>query len=274
MTQLSLSFALTATAPIRRLRGGSQALLMSASDGNSYVTKFRNNPQHIRVLANELLACRLGKWLGLSVPRVEIIDVPQELIERYPDTMRIESAGHTMPYESGLQLGSCYVAKDEPVLEYLPESMLDRVDNIREFAQMLVLDKWTGNADGRQVVFTRALMNRRRYTATFIDQGYCFNAGEWSFPDLALHGIYYHKEVYAHVTGWDAFEPVLTRTEEMDLAALWNMAKDIPESWYQEDAAGLCRLIESLYQRRTILRDLITKFRLTARNPFPHWQQN
>ena len=28
------------------------------------------------------------------------------------------------------------------------------------------------------------------YTATFIDQGYCFNAGEWTFPDSPLRGVY------------------------------------------------------------------------------------
>jgi len=47
-------------------RGGAQAHLLRASDGNWYVTKFQNNPQHIRVLANEMLATRLG--LALSLP--------------------------------------------------------------------------------------------------------------------------------------------------------------------------------------------------------------
>jgi len=42
---------------------------------------------------------------------------------------------------------------------------------------MLALDKWTGNANGRQAAFWRK-GRERKYTATFIDQGYCFNAGE------------------------------------------------------------------------------------------------
>lgn len=36
-----------------------------SSDGRFYVTKFSNNPQHPRILANEMLASRLGQWLGL-----------------------------------------------------------------------------------------------------------------------------------------------------------------------------------------------------------------
>ena len=46
---------------VRRMRGGAQGHLMRCSDGNFYVVKFRNNPQHLRVLANELLATRLAE---------------------------------------------------------------------------------------------------------------------------------------------------------------------------------------------------------------------
>jgi hypothetical protein len=51
---------------LRPLRGGAQSHLLRATDGNWYVTKFQNNPQHIRVLANEMLATNLGLSLGLS----------------------------------------------------------------------------------------------------------------------------------------------------------------------------------------------------------------
>ena len=60
---------------------------------------------------------------------------------------------------------------------------------------MLAFDKWTGNADGRQVVFHKE-MRERKYTASFIDFGYCFNAGEWSFADAPLRGVYGLNDVY------------------------------------------------------------------------------
>jgi hypothetical protein len=63
--------------------------LLRASDGNSYVTKFQNNPQHIRVLANEMLATRLGLALGLPMPRVEVIEVSDWLIEHTEDLRMI-----------------------------------------------------------------------------------------------------------------------------------------------------------------------------------------
>ena len=41
---------------VRRMRGASQPWLVRCEDGESYVVKFQNNPQHARVLANEMLA--------------------------------------------------------------------------------------------------------------------------------------------------------------------------------------------------------------------------
>jgi hypothetical protein len=46
---------------IGRMRGGAQAHLMRCSDENYYVVKFQNNPQHRRVLGNELLDTRLAR---------------------------------------------------------------------------------------------------------------------------------------------------------------------------------------------------------------------
>jgi hypothetical protein len=258
---------------LRPLRGGAQSHLLRASDGNWYVTKFQNNPQHIRVLANEMLATRMGLALGLPMPRVEVIEVSGWLIDHTED-LRIQFAGHSIPCQSGKQLGSLYVGPQAPgrLLDYLPQSLLERAVNVADFARVLVLDKWTCNADGRQAVFHHKTPRSRRYTVTFIDQGYCFNAGEWTFPDYPLRGVYATNRVYQRVIGWDAFEPALTRAEEMDSDAIWRCAADIPEEWYEGDRDGLSRLVETLYSRRRLIRRLISIFRETARNPFPNWR--
>ena len=71
---------LKAVQHIRRVRGGSQAQVMQADDGNFYVVKFQGNPQDTRVLANEYLACRLARMLGLNVPEPVIIEVDEATI--------------------------------------------------------------------------------------------------------------------------------------------------------------------------------------------------
>jgi hypothetical protein len=82
------------------LRGGAQSHLLMASDGNCYVTKFQNNPQHIRVLANEMFATRLGLRLGLPMPKVAVIEVCQWLIEHSPE-LRLQLSGSQITCKSG-----------------------------------------------------------------------------------------------------------------------------------------------------------------------------
>jgi len=67
------------------MRGGAQGQLMLGADGNVYVVKFQNNPQHMRVLANELLASRLAAAAGLSVPQAEVMEVSSWLVENTPE---------------------------------------------------------------------------------------------------------------------------------------------------------------------------------------------
>jgi hypothetical protein len=50
------------------------------------------------------------------------------------------------------------------------------------------------------------------------------------------------------------------------------MCLAVPHEWYQGDRARLSRLIETLHERRSMIRDLITQFRQNARNPFPNWK--
>jgi hypothetical protein len=266
---------ISAVQHLRPLRGGAQAHLLRASDGASYVTKFQNNPQHVRVLANEMLATRLGLALGLPMPRVEVIEVSEWLIEHTED-LRINLGGPRIPCRSGKQLGSQYVGTVSPhrPLDYLPNDLLPKVLNVGDFARALVLDKWTCNSDGRQAVFCHKTPRSRRYVATFIDQGYCFNAGEWTFPDSPLRGVYANNYVYEGVTGWEAFEPALSLAEEMDLDTIWGCALDIPEEWYEGDRDGLDRLVQALHHRRGAIRNLITEFRRSSRNPFPNWRES
>jgi hypothetical protein len=259
---------------LRPLRGGAQAHLLRASGGACYVTKFQNNPQHIRVLANEMLATNLGLELGLPMPRVEVIEVSDWLIEQTED-LRISLGGAKIPCRSGKQLGTLYVGCESPpmTLDCLPRELLQGVHNLSDFARVLVLDKWMCNSDGRQAIFWKA-PRRQRYTATFIDQGYCFNAGEWTFPDSPLRGAYANNCVYEAVMGWEAFEPALSRAEEMDAHTIWRCAADIPEEWYEGDRDGLDRLVRALHQRRGAIRKLITEFRRSSRNPFPNWRES
>src|SRR5260370_30420031 len=69
---------LYAVEEVRRMRGGSQAHLMRCSDGNYDVVKFQDNPQHRRVLVNELLGTRLAALIGLPTTAGALIQEDPE----------------------------------------------------------------------------------------------------------------------------------------------------------------------------------------------------
>jgi hypothetical protein len=266
------ALAVVAVQAIRRMRGGAQSQLMLGADGNLWVVKFQNNPQHLRVLANELIATRLAEAIGLSVPKSDVVEVSDWLIRNSPGMVLEFGKGVRELCAAGLQFGSQFVGGLMPgqVVDYLPEAQMEEVRNLAEFAGILALDKWAGNCNGRQAVFERR-PRERKYRAVFIDQGYCFNAGEWSFPDSPLRGVFPRNQAYARVTGWGSFEPWLSRIEEFEAGRLWAIAEEIPPEWYGGDLGTIERLMEQMLARRGRVRELIESFRDSDREPFPNW---
>lgn len=258
---------------VRRMRGGAQAHLLRCEDQAYYVTKFQNNPQHLRILANEMLAAQLATALGLPVGRPEVVEVPGELVAHTPE-LRIQIGGRWEPCREGFQFGSRFPGEPERVLvhELLPEERLAEVENLAAFPGILLFDQWTCNTDGRQVLFLSEPAKGRGCRALMIDQGFCFNAGEWNFPDSPLRGLYPSHRVYASVRGWPSFEPYLTRLEALPVAVLDEAATTIPPAWYAADRVALGRLLEELDRRRARIRERILSVRDSTRQPFPNWR--
>jgi hypothetical protein len=254
------------------MRGGAQSQLMLGADGNLWVVKFQNNPQHLRVLANELIVSRLAEAVGLSVPKSDIVEVTPWLTANSLDLEVDFGHGRRERCLPGLHFGSRFIGGLVPgeTVDYLPEPQLEELFNLKEFAGILALDKWTGNCNGRQAVFNRKPRGKR-YTATFIDQGFCFNAGDWTFPDSPLRGVYARNSVYAKVSGWESFDPWLECFEQIDPQVLWDIAEAVPPEWYGGDMTTIEVLMNQLLKRRSRIRELILSFRNSERVPFPLW---
>jgi hypothetical protein len=279
------------------MRGGAQAQLMRCDDEAYYIVKFQNNPQHLRILANEMLATRLAARLGLCVPQVEVVEVRPEIIA-YTADLVIQLGLGRKPCAAGKQFGSQFPGHPArlAVHDFLPDEQLGAVRNLSDFLGVLVFDKWTCNTNGRQAIFFRdpgggagAAGNASPgdaaaffstsgyaafgYTAMMIDFGFCFNAGEWDFPDAPLRGLYARHRVYDGVAGMEAFEPWLARLENrITERVLGEEAAQIPPEWYGGDWDELERLLERLYRRRERVRELLLAARNSGRDPFPNWK--
>jgi len=264
----------TAVEVIRRMRGGSQPFLLGCDDGHTYVVKFQNNPQHVRILANELLAGRLAALIQLPVPRQAFVEVARGLISGTP-MLKFETAGREEECVPGLQFGSRFPGTPSRtlVVDFLPDRLLRRVANLASiFLGAYVLDKWTCNCDGRQVLFYRTIdQEGSGYSATLIDHGFCFNDGEWNFPDSPIRSLYPRRLVYESVRGLKSFEPYLSRIENLDPMELEKCLRDIPPEWCGDDPGQISRLAEKLYDRRRRVRQLIIDAKQSPLRPFPNW---
>ena len=262
---------------------------MRCSDGHYYVVKFQNNPQHRRILVNEMLGTKLAARLGLPTAPVAVIEVRKELVALTPGLV-MELPRSRVPCLPGAQFGSRYPGDPRRLAlhDFLPDEQLLEVENLHDFAGMLVFDKWTCNTNGRQTIFFQEMHETSsrlpaaagaaaeeqpgQYRALMIDQGFCFNAGEWNFPDAPLRGLYARNGVYSGITGMESFGPWLERIERrMNERVLDQVSREIPPEWYEDDYDALLRLLEQLHRRRARVPELLLAAKRSNRQPFPNW---
>lgn len=245
---------LTAVRHVRKMRGGAQAHLLEADDGHWYVVKFRNNPQHPRVLVNELISSALLEYLQVSAPPTALIHVSPEFLAANPD-IHLELGAQRVAVDPGWHFGSRFPGDPAvtAVYDFLPDALLKGLVNPEDFRGILVFDKWAGNADARQCVFYRAMVRSQRsasrpgFVARMIDHGFTFNGPHWDFPDSPLQGLYPRKIVYQGVRSLDDFQPWLDQAmhcpeEAIDLA--W---KRVPSAWIEGEEDALQDLLERFW---------------------------
>ncbi len=270
--------------PIRKMRGGAQAHLIECDDGHFYVVKFRNNPQHRRILVNEWIASVFLNYLQISTPETAIVNLPADFLARHPE-IHIQLGSRHVPVEPGWHFGSRYPGDPAKVMVYdfVPDLLLEKVVNLNEFLGALAFDKWIGNADARQSIFFRARLRRLQpsrdehppalgFVAYMMDHGYVFDGPHWTFSDSPLQGLYFRPSVYQKVASWDDFQPWLDRLIHFPEEVVDQAQKQIPPEWLEGDESSLERLLMRLMERRKRVPDLIRDSQHGRINPFPAWK--
>jgi hypothetical protein len=270
---------LTAVRHVRKMRGGAQAHLLEADDGKWYVVKFRNNPQHRRVLVNEVLCARLLDYLKIAAPPTALIEVGAEFLKQNPECS-LQLGLKRMEIEPGWQFGSQYPGDPATiaVYDFLPDALVSQVANLADFRAILVFDKWVANADGRQAAFYRAMVRqagarggRASFVARMIDHGYAFNGPHWDFPESAAQGLYARKIVYEAVRSLDDFEPWLDQVVHFPEEVIDQAWKSIPPSWVEGEEDAFDRMLMQLFERRARVPALIDACHKSQANPFGNW---
>ena len=114
---------------IRKMRGGAQSHLIEGDDGEFYIVKFLNNPQHRRILINEWLANAFLRYLQIFVPETAIVELTNSFLTENRD-VNITLGSRRDPPLPGLHFGSRVAVHPDRVAiyDFLPDAVLGKIE--------------------------------------------------------------------------------------------------------------------------------------------------
>ncbi|MDQ2948311.1 MAG: hypothetical protein M3Y27_20640 [Acidobacteriota bacterium] len=246
---------------VRRLRGGSQAFLVRASDGVSYVAKFSGNPQGNRTLINECMANHLLSLLSVATPDLVILRLDDRCEGREELYFSMD---RRVPITSGLHLGSkCPVAPDTvAIFDFLPRTLVSRVTNLDDVGVVFAFDQWIAHDDKRQFIFARQpnpkespakepkQKNGSGFKAWAIDNGKCFG-GDWAFR---VKKVYAYNPIF-DIHSYQDLENSASRGAQLiqllPASELEAAYRNIPRDWFAPgDGTVLNIMLDELQQRQ------------------------
>ena len=226
--------------------------LFRADDGQVYVVKLQRNRLGTKILANELLAVKIGERLKLCFPASGVIELSQETINSYP---RLAKAG-VMP---GRQFACRYLSHTM----YVDRGKLAKAVNKEQLAGVMLFDHLLHNIDrtwNRKNLLIRHEQDGPKVYA--IDNSHLFLRGRWtadSLKDLAgrmkvnsrrSYGVL--LKYYLRPEHFASYAQAMLAISNEDVA---DIVFGIPEEWlpsHEERAA----LIEHIIIRRELVPDI------------------
>jgi hypothetical protein len=228
---------------IQKLRGGSQPILVKASDGFLYVVKFLDNLQGPNVPFNEALGTQLFRQAGLPAPEWSLVQISEDFLNRNPECWLETEHGWRRPKE-GLCFGSRFLnSKNGSLFEILPQSYFSRIRNRRDFTKAWVLDVLCGHSDNRQAIFVQG--QTKWLEAHFIDHGHLFGGADGLASPVFWASQYLDPDIYGIAGVEDAWD-IENSLHEIDLTALADTIDTLPSAW--KTAEALCRF--ELFRQR------------------------
>ena len=246
---------LSANKYIRKMKGGSQSILVQCDDNRFYVVKMLGNPQGPNVLANELLGSIIADAVGLPVAEGRLIHISHHFIDSEPDMWFELPYGRKRP-EAGLHFGSLLVGQPfgpQRPSEYISRSRIKTITNRDAFLGMYILDVWANHQDNRQAVLLRRSDDDTQ-EVFFIDHGHMFGGSEWSFKERSGVALHLESSVYSGLWQDEIVSSWISHFRTALPEVLCWVSSIVPSQWYNGD---LRSLFEGLIHRLSNLTELV-----------------
>ncbi len=212
----------------RKLRGGSQPILVQASDQSFYVAKLPQNPQGPNLLFNESAGSELYRALRLPVPAWKPLLITDEFVDRNPGSWPTSAQGPVRP-QAGLAFASLFLGTGRyPATDILPRASHPRMEDRLNFWIAWIVDFCAQHADNRQALFTET--DHETLTSTFVDFGHMFGGPEGLDDPLPAASRYGDWRIYP----WLDTEELQTMTQvvrELNADRLWQTVAHLPDEW-------------------------------------------
>ena len=232
---------LTAVRHIRKMRGGAQSHLLEADDGHCYVVKFRNNPQHRRILVNELVASVFLRLPANLPPRNGVCCAsPPDSWPPIPRSISPSARAASTSNPAGTSARAIPAIRPAPPFTIsCPMRCCRTVVNLDDFRAILVFDKWAAMPMAASASSTAPACRRTRrdalpgFVARMIDHGFVFNGPHWDFPDSPLQGLYARRPSTTASGRWTTFSPGSTRCA--------HFPEEVMDQAWKQHSSGLDR---------------------------------
>lgn len=151
---------------IRKWKTASKPVLLRCDDDKEYVVK---GQQAGRMIYNDQVIGKLGKRMEAPVPKVVLVDLPEELINAEPEM------SHMTP---GVSHGSLFITNSTERENDIMHT--DITENVARFARLAALFGWV-HANDRQFIYE----NSRPHLVYSVDHGHFLPKGPaWTVASL------------------------------------------------------------------------------------------
>jgi hypothetical protein len=241
-----------------KLRGCSQPSLAFTDDG-WYVIKWQQNPQHRRILINEVAAAEILSLLGIATAPWAMLYVDQKNISGNPNA-RIQLRNGSISPEPGWHFGSKVPVNPATtaIYESLPSLQLRRVRNLHHLVAALAFDYWVDNKDSRQLIFYRG--DDRRFALQLIDNGsaFGFDGADWSLSDRSqVNGPQWMKDLCGKESSRLWFRYAIDAIQAITESDLHGALRSVPHEWMGTDRIRLDLVAKELLRRGRRLPEII-----------------
>jgi hypothetical protein len=201
--------------------GGSEPHVFETADGH-YMVKTRNNPQGLRVLANELVGGLCLDWLEVHHPEPAVITIDQALIDLSPEA----KFRNGRKLEHGEAFGSKYWQSD-------PSGTVSAnlIENKADVAGTLAFDTWLPPSDARQHRLRASKEAPGRYDYFPVDQGHQFGNPNWTASELANKQNAVATPAPIVPMTADDLAPFIERLRAFSDQTATHIIGEIPEDW-------------------------------------------